>query len=140
MDLTSDDKHNMQSNPKHVPNPVVSDRRSVTFHLPLGLQIVYESDVLQLFVYQLKLLFVSFHRPLENERLLLVLADRDKHAIYLERLTEMDAAVQRAKAIKTLNRKKAGEDVLFSYDEGKRMLAVCASAKVGPDVFSRWKP
>jgi len=83
---------------------------------------------------------VSFYKLLENERLLLILADRDKHAIYLERLTEMDAAVQRAKAIKTLNRKKAGEDVLFSYDEGKRMLAVCASAKVGPDVFSRWKP
>ena len=46
MNLTSDDKQNMQSNPKHVPNPVVSDRRSVAFHLPLGLQIVYESDIL----------------------------------------------------------------------------------------------
>jgi hypothetical protein len=46
MNLTSDDKHNMQSNPKHVPNPVVSDRRSVSFHLPLGLHIVYDSDVL----------------------------------------------------------------------------------------------
>ena len=85
-----------------------------------------------MFVHQLKLLFVSFHNLVENERFLLILADRDKHAIYLERLTEMDAAIQRAKAIKTLNRDKVGENVLFAYDEGKRMLAVCASAKVSP--------
>ena len=42
----------------------------------------------------------------------------------------MDAAIQRAGAIKTLNRDKMGEDVLFAYDEAKRTLAVCASAKV----------
>jgi hypothetical protein len=42
----------------------------------------------------------------------------------------MDAAIQRARAIKTLNRDKMGEDVLFAYDEVKRTLAVCASAKV----------
>ena len=44
MDLTSDDKHNMQLNPKHVPNPVVGDRRSGVFHLPLGHRIVYVPD------------------------------------------------------------------------------------------------
>jgi hypothetical protein len=42
----------------------------------------------------------------------------------------MDAAIRRAKPIKTLNRDKVGEDVLFTYDESKRMLVVCASAKV----------
>jgi hypothetical protein len=89
-----------------------------------------------LFVHQLKLPYVSFHKLLENERLLLILADCDKHAIYLERLTEMDAAIQRAKAVKTLNRDKVGEVVSFAYDEGKRMLAVCASAKVSP-MFSQ---
>jgi hypothetical protein len=74
--------------------------------------------------------FISFHRLLENERLLLVLADRDKHAIYLERLAEINAAIQRARPIKSLNRDKMGEEVLFAYDEAKRTLAVCASAKV----------
>ena len=73
---------------------------------------------------------ISFHRLLENERLLLVLADRDKHAIYLESLAGMDAAIQRARPVKTLNRDKMGEEVLFAYDEAKRTLAVCASAKV----------
>jgi hypothetical protein len=43
----------------------------------------------------------------------------------------MDAAIQRARAIKTFNRDKLGEGVLFAYDEAKRTLAVCASAKVG---------
>jgi hypothetical protein len=42
----------------------------------------------------------------------------------------MDAAIQRGKAIKALRRARVGEDVLFAYDEAKRMLTVCASAKV----------
>jgi hypothetical protein len=42
----------------------------------------------------------------------------------------MDGAIQRGKAIKTLNRDKVGEDVLFAYDEAKRVLTVCASARV----------
>jgi hypothetical protein len=79
--------------------------------------------------------FVSFHRLLENERLLLVLADRDKHAIYLERLSAIDAAIQSGRTVKALNRDKVGEDVLFAYDEAKRMLTVCASAKVSPFSF-----
>ncbi|KAI0290685.1 hypothetical protein BC826DRAFT_1176746, partial [Russula brevipes] len=111
MDITRDDRHNMKLNPRHLPNPVVSNPRSGLFHLPLGLKII-------------------FHQLLENERLLLVLAVRDKHAIFLERLPEMDAAIWRAKPIKTLHRDKVGEDALFTYDESKRMLVVCASAKM----------
>jgi hypothetical protein len=43
MDLTSDDKQDMQFDPKHMPNPiVVSDRRLYEFHLPLCLRVVYE--------------------------------------------------------------------------------------------------
>jgi hypothetical protein len=80
---------------------------------------------------QLETLF-SFQTLLEKEKLLLVLADEDKYSIYLEHLPAMDAAIQRGKAIKTLNRDKVGEDVLFTYDEVKRMLAMCFSAKVGP--------
>jgi hypothetical protein len=41
MDLTSDDKERMKLNPKHIPNPSVSDRRSNEFHLPLGPRVVY---------------------------------------------------------------------------------------------------
>ena len=44
----------------------------------------------------------------------------------------MDAAIEQGHAIKTLNRKKVGDDVLFAYDEAKRMLTMCASAKVSP--------
>ena len=73
---------------------------------------------------------ISFHRLLENERLLLVLADRDKHAIYLESLARIDGAIRRGRQIKSLDRDKMGEEVLFAYDEAKRTLVVCASAKV----------
>ena len=44
----------------------------------------------------------------------------------------MDAAIGRAKIIKNLNRDRTGEGVLFAFDEAKRTLAVCASAKVSP--------
>ena len=73
---------------------------------------------------------ISFHRLLENERLFLILAYQDKCAIYLESLAGMGAAIQQARPIKTLNRDKMGEEVLFAYDEAKRTLAVCASAEV----------
>jgi len=48
MDLTSDDKERMKLDLKHLPNPIVSDRRSDEFHLPLGLRVVYESSLARL--------------------------------------------------------------------------------------------
>jgi hypothetical protein len=75
------------------------------------------------------LCFLSFHQLLENKKLLLVLAHRDKILVYLERLPELDAAIQR-KPIKTLDRDNLGRGVLFAYDETKRTLAVCATTKV----------
>ncbi|KAI0250874.1 hypothetical protein BJV78DRAFT_526274 [Lactifluus subvellereus] len=111
MDLTSDDKHSMRSDHSHIPEPAVSDQRSPVFYLPIGLRIV-------------------FSQLLENERLLLVLADRDKHSVYLERLSEIDAVIQRARPIKLLHHNKVGEHVLFAFDEAKRMLAVCAPTKL----------
>lgn len=74
--------------------------------------------------------FDRFHKLLENERLLLVLADQDDHVVYLERLSDMDAAIQRGKPIKSLDRDEVGEDVLFAYDETQRLLSVCTSTKV----------
>jgi hypothetical protein len=41
MDLMSDDKERMKLNPKDLPNPSVSNRRSDKFHLPLGPHVVY---------------------------------------------------------------------------------------------------
>ena len=41
----------------------------------------------------------------------------------------VDAAVRESRPIKTLNREKLGENVLFAYDETKRTLAVCASKR-----------
>lgn len=75
----------------------------------------------------------SFHQILENDKLLLVLLDRDKVSIYLDRLPEMDIAIQRERRIKCLNREKLGEGALFAFDETKRALVVCAPTKVSPD-------
>jgi hypothetical protein len=44
MDLKSDDKHNMQLDPKHVPVPIVNGRRHSMFRLPVSLRIVCVSN------------------------------------------------------------------------------------------------
>lgn len=72
----------------------------------------------------------SFYHLVENEKILLVLLDRDRVAIYLDRLPAINAAILRDRHIKSLSREKLGEDVLFAFDEARRSLAVCASSKV----------
>lgn len=75
----------------------------------------------------------SFHSLLENKKLLLIFVDRDNFSIYVARPAEMDAAIM-GKPLKALNCEKLGlgrdSDVLFAFDEAKRMLVVCSSAKV----------
>ncbi|KAI0250894.1 hypothetical protein BJV78DRAFT_1275616 [Lactifluus subvellereus] len=116
MDLASDDRHSMQLDPQYTPNPAVNERLSCAFRLPLDMNI-------------------AFMQILENEKLLLVLYDRDRVSIYLERLTAMNMAIQRDRSVKNLNREKLGEDILFAFDETKRALVVCASTKLQLHMF-----
>ena len=44
MNLSSDDKHNMQLDAKYIPRPIVNDRLSSRFHLPMAMVIAYEFD------------------------------------------------------------------------------------------------
>ncbi|KAI0280129.1 hypothetical protein BGY98DRAFT_965783 [Russula aff. rugulosa BPL654] len=111
MDLTSDDKHNMQLDPKYIPRPITNDRLSPSFCIPIDMDI-------------------AFHQILESDKLLLVLLDRDKVSIYLDRIPEMDNAIQRERPNKCLNREKLGEGALFAFDETKRALVVCAPTKL----------
>lgn len=115
-DLPSDDKHNMQLDPKHIPQPTVNNRLSSAFHLPIGVNI-------------------AFCQVLENEKLLLILVDQVRVTIYLERLPAMDMAIQRHRPVKVLNREKLGEDILFAFDETTRALAVCAPTKLHLHIF-----
>ncbi|KAI0253465.1 hypothetical protein BJV78DRAFT_1153081 [Lactifluus subvellereus] len=114
MDLASDDRHNMQLDPQYTPNPAVNERLSCAFRLPLDMDIAYESHFVA----------VTFMQILENEKLLLILYDRDRVSIYLERLTEMSMAIQRNRSVKSLNCEKLGEDILFAFDEMKRALVL----------------
>ncbi|KAH9976971.1 hypothetical protein BJV77DRAFT_566984 [Russula vinacea] len=108
MNLSRDDIQNMQSDTKYIPGPIVNDRLSFSFHMPMAMNIV-------------------FCQILKNEKLLLILVDRERVFIYLEPLSAIDAAIRRSQPIKTFNRERLSQDVLFAYDEIKRTLAVCAS-------------
>jgi hypothetical protein len=129
MSLSSDDVQNMHLDAKYIPDPIVNDRLSCRFHMSTAVDIAYESDFVILPAHILQGLF-SFCQILKNERLLLVLVDREKVLIYLELLPAIDAAIRRNRPVKSFNREKLGQDVLFAYDEMKRTLAVCASSRV----------
>ena len=128
MVLTADDKHSMQLDTKHVPNPTLNDRLSSTFRLPVGVDISYGLDIM-IASSQFLHFPVRYCQILENEKLLLVLVDRENIYIYLDRYPAMETAV-RGRPIKLLKREKLGEDALFAFDETKRVLVVCASVKV----------
>ncbi|KAH8986573.1 hypothetical protein EDB86DRAFT_2954862 [Lactarius hatsudake] len=116
MDLTNDDRHNMQLVAGYIPTPTIVDRFSSSFYLPLWAEI-------------------AFYRILENQNLLLILASPKRFFVYLERLPVLDVAIQRGKSIKSLNRDRLGQNVLFSFDEAKRVLAICASTRLQLHVF-----
>ncbi|KAI9443823.1 hypothetical protein H4582DRAFT_1807697 [Lactarius indigo] len=116
MELTSDDRHNMQLDPTYIPTPKIDDRLSSSFHLPPWAEL-------------------AFYQLLENTKILLVLSSRDRFLIFLERLPVLDMAIRRGKPIKSLNRDKLGQNVLFSFDEAMRLLAICASTKLQLHLF-----
>ena len=129
MDLTSDDRHNMQLNSGHIPIPSINDRFSSSFRLPTWAEIACEHIPL-IIVALSHIVFFSFYQLLENQKFLLVVANPNKFFVFLERLPFLDMAIRRGKWIKSLNRDKLGQGILFSFDESKRVLVVCASKKV----------
>ncbi len=119
----------MQLNPDYIPSPAVNERLSTKFHMPIFMNIAYESVLLHRWRCALRQ-FRRFYQILENGKLLLVLLDRERVSIYLDHLHAINTAIRRERTIKNLNREKLGEDVLFAFDETQRSLAVCASTKV----------
>jgi hypothetical protein len=111
MDLPSDDKHTMQLDSNYIPNPAVNDRLSSRFDIPITMNI-------------------AFYQVLESGRLLLILLDQHRVAIYLDHLPALNVAIKRDRPVKILNREKLGEESLFAFDESTRSLLVCASTKV----------
>ncbi|KAL6309202.1 hypothetical protein BKA93DRAFT_724346 [Sparassis latifolia] len=112
LSLTAEHKHNLQLDPSFVPQPGVHERLSHKFHLPID----HEINHAQL---------------LENEKLLLAMTDgHGKLFIYLEAIAELEGAMKRRRCKKMLHCDKIGHDFMLTYDESKRMLALCASMKV----------
>lgn len=73
----------------------------------------------------------SFIQVLNDSRCLLVTRnERGVVSVYLERLLDLEGAVKSSRAKKTLSADKVQGDLLISFDETKRMLAVCVVDKV----------
>jgi hypothetical protein len=60
--------------------------------------------------------------------------------VYLDKLSQIDAAIKNKSHIKVFRRDKIGQSCLFVVDELKRMLAVYASDRVCPAVPNLFRP
>ncbi|KAI0058500.1 hypothetical protein BV25DRAFT_1964893 [Artomyces pyxidatus] len=111
LNLSADDMQASQLDPTFVATPRVNERLSHSFRLPIETTIRYA-------------------HLLENDRILLVLVEGERIAIYFERLSAIDGTIKRKKWAKQLYLDKTGADFLVTFDEAKRMLCVCASTKL----------
>ncbi|KAJ7016426.1 hypothetical protein C8F04DRAFT_981687 [Mycena alexandri] len=108
LNLTSDERQNLQMNRMFIPHPQVMPQ-ATGFHLDPKYRIVHAQLI-------------------ENGELLLVLEDPTHISIYLERLGRLHLDLRRPR--KTLPREKLGENPIIAYDESIRMLLLCDTTKL----------
>ncbi|KAI9437933.1 hypothetical protein BJY52DRAFT_1229957 [Lactarius psammicola] len=109
--------HILQLDPSYVPTPVLNEQLSQSFHIP--------SETV-----------VKYAHLLEGDRILLSLIDSQGNVmILLDRLNRIDSAIRSRSYAKFFHQDKIGQMCLFALDESKRMLAVCASARMQLHIF-----
>ncbi|EKM59289.1 uncharacterized protein PHACADRAFT_87023 [Phanerochaete carnosa HHB-10118-sp] len=115
--LTETDKHAMQLDKTHVPTP-----RLQTSTCSFNLTFAHRILLIQL---------------LHDSRCLLIIRDeiRGDVSIYFEKLVDLDNAVKYMRPKKTFSASKLHGELLFSFDETKRTLAVCVVAKLHVHAF-----
>ncbi|KAJ7246483.1 hypothetical protein C8J57DRAFT_1360578 [Mycena rebaudengoi] len=113
MHLTTDDQHTIQMDTTFVPSPHVQPKSAQHFDVPLGCRI-------------------SRAQLLEGGKLLLIIEDSELFYIYLDSPAALNHAISRGRTgvKRILHRDKIGKDVIFAYDEQKRMLSLCATSKL----------
>ncbi|KDQ64239.1 hypothetical protein JAAARDRAFT_220269 [Jaapia argillacea MUCL 33604] len=118
LELTEQDRHNIQLNSQHVPTPKMPTTAVFSFHLSVD---------------QSLLLF----NMLEDGKCLLVIGDSSGNInVYLEARAAVDGALRRPeKTKKKFHQDKLGECFLFAFDERKRTLAVCSMTKPGIHLY-----
>lgn len=68
---------------------------------------------------------------LANDRILLLIDQDEKYALYLDSLFSIGDALQHGRQKKLLYKDKLGGEILLTFDETKRLLVLCAPQKVG---------
>ena len=127
LSLTSDSKQDLQLDPHSIPSIHIEPRHSHHFRLPAHHTILWVKFIR--FV-----IFLTCPRHLqllENDKLLLIVDDHSSGVlVYLDSQQGISTAVQRPPR-KHLHQSKIGETCIFAFDEARRTLAVCETAKVG---------
>ncbi|KAL4063347.1 hypothetical protein J3A83DRAFT_4404551 [Scleroderma citrinum] len=114
MDLTEQDRHDLQLNPSTIPSPRFLFEYK--FRLYQGYTVMHAQLLL-------------------SEKILLIVADHLGNLnVYLEHLTSIDGAIGRGRG-KVLNRERIGQDFVLAFDESRRMLSIISSKKLLLHIF-----
>ena len=74
----------------------------------------------------MKLTLYRLMRLLPNDQCLVVIEEENRDLyVYLAKNGELGAAIEARRYKKPIKREKTGHDVALTYDDGRRMLAVC---------------
>ncbi|KAJ6519114.1 hypothetical protein C8R45DRAFT_851769, partial [Mycena sanguinolenta] len=116
--LTADNQHEIQLDSKAVPSPHLQAGSVHVFRLSSGRRILHAQLI-------------------DGGKLLLIVEDVEHIYIFLETPAALEHAVSRGRggARRVLHRDKIGKEVSLSYDEQKRMLSLCAVAKLQLHIF-----
>ncbi|KAF9016568.1 hypothetical protein BDZ89DRAFT_1075488 [Hymenopellis radicata] len=116
LQIAQDHQQTMKMDPSFVPNPHVADRFNHSFEMPLSHRILY------------------FH-VVEGGKLLLIVGDGSNVSVYFESGYSLQNAIAHRRSKKVVHEDKLEHNLLFAFDERKRMLLICAPTKLQLHLF-----
>lgn len=131
LQLTEDDKHAIWQDDLWVPQPIIPGHTATNFAIPASYNIMYVLLHTGLKNGSLVTRIHSHMQLLAEQSCLLVVGkDNGDIGVFVEKLGELQFAIEHWRTKKLLHQDKIAGDCLVAFDETKRMLVVCSIEKV----------
>ncbi|EJD48574.1 hypothetical protein AURDEDRAFT_162532 [Auricularia subglabra TFB-10046 SS5] len=108
--LTEEDKHDLRLHQSHIPHPSVSPRFAHSFSMPVSWHIRYA-------------------QLLANDKCFLVVDTGDALQIFIEPLSQLDAALGNGRSKTKIVYERIGQDFVLNFDEARRAMVIFAAVK-----------
>ncbi|KAF5362168.1 hypothetical protein D9756_002245 [Leucocoprinus leucothites] len=116
LEIPSDHQHKLQLDPSFIPAPVVNHRGSISLTLPPDRRVLHS-------------------QLLAADRVLLVIDQGEKIGVYLDHISSIGNALSNGLSKKLVDTNRIGTNTLVTFDETKRLFALCAPQKRTLHIF-----